>query len=824
MGELIQDVQLAVRGFWRAPVFTIGAILTLTLAIGANTAIFSLLNALVLRDLPVREPSSLVSLARATPTTADGAFSLPMFRAVAERQQSLSALIGWTSNSVINVEIDDVRTRGNVSAVTGNYFTELGIRPVAGRLLTDTDVGVDTLRSAPIAVIGHGFWQRHFNRDPAAVGRTLRVEGTPFTIVGVAPSGFKGLGLTLEIDVTVPLTFVPLVRDVPSRAFVNGTANSISLTGRLRPGMTLEQARAELTTLWPAVLTAAMPPEYAGAQRQRFLETTIQVREGAKGVEPGLRRRFTQPLVIVMAIALFVVLIACVNIASLMMSRASARMHEMGVRLALGAGRWRLIRIVLVEGVLLSLVGALFGVLVAMWGSESLVAVILATYTVPPSFDVHPDLRVMGFTIGLAVARWPAVLRGAGLAGRSCVGRCCAAAQYANGDAQRPRRPDSGRGPGGAVARAADQRRASRTQPAGDPRRRFRPADRRRVRRVSRPQAGRIPGCRSRQLLSRRAPTPRSDTRSARRQRVSLQAGSRRRSRTRAGLPRWRCRGFIRSAGGPDAGVAGVLRHAGSASAHRPRFRVARSLAQPAGRRAQSYPCRSPVRRRRCRRSTHSHRRGPRGPGRRSGGHRGRCSSAQPQREQRCGSICSRAADSRYGGKCYVIGGRGVSIAAVRQAVESLGVELINSSGESLDFIVGRALLQERLVAAFATFFGALALLMAGIGVYGLTSYHVSERRREIGIRMALGADARRVMGLVVGGAIQITAVGVLVGGAAALAAAQVLRTLLFGVTTYDPITVIGAPALLLLTAIFACLGPAARAARVDPILTLRAE
>ena len=171
-----------------------------------------------------------------------------------------------------------------------------------------------------------------------------------------------------------------------------------------------------------------------------------------------------------------------------------------------------------------------------------------------------------------------------------------------------------------------------------------------------------------------------------------------------------------------------------------------------------------------------------------------------------------------------MIGGRGVSIAAVRQAVESLGVELINSSGESLDFIVGRALLQERLVAAFATFFGALALLMAGIGVYGLTSYHVSERRREIGIRMALGADARRVMGLVVGGAIQITAVGVLVGGAAALAAAQVLRTLLFGVTIYDPITVIGAPALLLLTAMFACLGPAARAARVEPVLTLRAE
>ena len=163
-------------------------------------------------------------------------------------------------------------------------------------------------------------------------------------------------------------------------------------------------------------------------------------------------------------------------------------------------------------------------------------------------------------------------------------------------------------------------------------------------------------------------------------------------------------------------------------------------------------------------------------------------------------------------------------MAAVRQAVESLGVELINSPVESLNFIVDHALLQERVVAAFAAFFGALALLMAGIGLYGLTSYHVSERRREIGIRMALGADAGRVMGRVVADAVQITVTGVLVGGAVALATAQLLRTLLFGVTTYDAVTMITAPALLLITAIAACLGPAARAARVDPMLTLRAE
>jgi predicted permease len=825
MGELVQDVQQAVRGFWKTPVFAIAAILTLTLAIGANTAIFSLLNALVLRDLPVREPSSLVSLARATSATADGAFSLPLFRAVAERQQSLSALIGWTSNSVINVEIDGVRTRGNVSAVTGNYFTELGTRPVAGRLLTDADVNVDTQHAAPIAVIGHAFWQRHFNRDPAVVGRTIRVEGTPFTIVGVAPAGFTGLGLTLEIDVAVPLTFVPIVRDVPSRAFLNGTVNPISLTGRLHRGVTIEQARAELTTLWPAVLTAVIPPDYAGAQRARFLETTIQVREGAKGVEPGLRRRFTQPLVIVMAIAAFVLLIACVNIASLMMSRASSRMHEMGVRLALGAGSWRLIRHALVEGVMLSLVGALFGALVAMWGSESLVAVILSTYTVPPSFDVHPDLRVIAFTITLAVL--VGLLFSAAPAWR--VGRASAAAAL-----QRSTRTATRSGRAGRILVAVQvglslvllinagllvrSLQAIRAIDSG-----MRTDD------VFVVYPSAKPG--GYQGVDHDSYYP------AVLQRLAAVAGVRDVSVS-----------LFKPAAGAGAVPEPVSRLAAVAGSS-PEVPAVRTPVSPGFFNTLGLPVltgrdfdwRDHSRGRRV--AVISQSLAERVFGEHAAvGQRIRIGSTPETQDVEVVGIVADARlynlkDSNVAaayvpalqtpdpaGKCYVVRGRGVSLPAVRQAVESLGVELINSPVESLDFIVGRALLQERVVAAFAAFFGAVALLMAGIGLYGLTSYHVSERRREIGIRMALGADARRVMVRVVGDAVQITAVGVLVGGAAALAAAQVLRTLLFGVTTYDPVTMITAPALLLMTAIVACLAPAARAARVDPILTLRAE
>jgi predicted permease len=825
MGELIQDVRLAIRTFWKTPAFAAVAILTLTLAIGANTAIFSILNALVLRDLPVREPSSLVSLTRATPVTTDGAFSLPMFRAILQRQQSLSALVGWTSYSIINVEINDVRTRGNVSAVTGNYFTELGIRPVIGRLLTDEDVRVDTQQSAPIAVIGHAFWQRHFNGDPAAVGRTVRVEGIPFTIVGVAPAGFKGLGLTLEVDVTVPLTFVPIVRDVPTAAFLNGTVNPISLTGRMRPGVTIDQARAELTAVWTAILTDVIPPDYVGGQRERFLATTIQVRDGATGVEPGLRKRFTRPLIIVMAIALFVVLIACVNIASLMMSRASSRMHEMGVRLALGASRWRLMRHVLVEGVMLSLVGALCGVFVAMWASDSLVAVILATFTVPPSFDVHPNLQVIAFTISLAT------LVGLlfSVAPAWWVGRASAAAALQSSTRTATRSGRTGRVlvavqvglslvlliNAGLLVRSLQEIRAvdsgirtddvfvvyPTAKPGG-----YQGVDHDSYYPAVVQRLAAIPGVRDVSVsLSKPAagvsavPEPVS--------RVDAPPGSSYEVLT------------IRSAVSPGFfNTIGLPVLAGRDFSWRDHSRSRRVAVISQSLADRMFQDRAAV------------------------GQRLRIGGTPEDQDVEVVGIVADAhlynlKDSNVAavyvpalqtpdpaGKCYVLRGQGVSLAAVQQAVESLGVELINSRLESLNFIVGRALLQERLVAAFATFFGMLALLMAGIGLYGLTSYHVSERTREIGIRMALGADAGRVLAAVVGDGVRITAIGVLVGGAAALAVAQLLRTLLFGVTTSDPLTLIAAPALLLIIAIVACLGPASRAARVDPMLTLRAE
>lgn len=824
MGELIQDIRLAIRSFRKTPVFAFGAILTLTLAVGVNTAIFSILNALILRDLPVREPSSLVSLARVTATTQDGAFSYPMFRAIAERQQSLSALIGWTSTSILNVEIDDVQSSGNVSAVTGNYFTELGAQPVIGRLLADADVSLTTMDSPAIAVLGEAFWQRHFNGDPAAIGRSVRVEGTPFTIVGVAPIGFKGVGLTLDIDVMVPLTFTPLLREVSRDAFLSGGINPVSLTGRLRPGVTLEQARAELTTSWSTILPEVMPAGYAGAQRENFLKTTIAVRDGAKGIEPGLRRRFTQPLMIVMAIALFVALIACVNIASLMMSRASSRMHEVGVRLALGAGRWRPMRQILVEGVMLSLVGGAVGVILSMWGSEALVSVFLANYTLAPTFDVNPDFRVVVFTLSLAtligllfsiVPAWRVGASGSAAMQHSTrtssasgrTGRMLVAVQVALSlvllinagllvrSLQQIRAVDSGMQGDDVFVVFPDPRPGGYRGVDHDS---YYPAVLQRlasiggVQEVSsalfKPASG---GGASPEPVSRVAEAAGSPAES---------------SAVRASVSP----GFFKTLGIPL--VAGRDFDWRDHSRSRRVAVISQSLAD------HTFG-QHPAIGQRLRLGTN-----PKDQDIEVIGVVGDAHLFNLKDSNMAMAYVPALQDAEPGYKCYVVRGQGVSMAAVREAVESLGIERISSNVETMDVIVGRALLQERVVAAFATFFGALALLMSGVGLYGLTSYYVSERRREIGIRMALGADARRVVNAVLGDAFRVTVGGVAAGAAVALAVAQLLRTMLFGVTTYDAATLLVAPALLLAAALIACLAPAVRATRVDPMLTLRAE
>jgi len=383
--NFIQDIRYGLRMLARSPGFTTVAVLTLALGIGANTAIFSLLNALLFRDFSVRQPEQLVEISMLDRNGQTSSLSFPMFEEIARQQRVFSAMFAWLGDAVFNVEAGGGFTRGNIWAVTGNFYSELGVRAVLGRVIEPADVNLRGGSPAKVAALGYGFWQRYFGGDPAAVGKTARVEGLPFMVIGVAPKGFTGMGLASDPDVTLPLTAEPLLAGQPlEKLYTSDTSDDfwLDVTGRLRDGVTLAHARAEMDVLWRGVLEATAPTKYDARQRAEYLATRVDVAPAAKGTDRDLRARFTRPLVVLMAIAGLLLLIACVNLASLMLARAVARSHEMGVRAALGASRWRLVRQLLTESMLLSAAGAVAGLAIASWSSVALRN--LMDFFVPP--------------------------------------------------------------------------------------------------------------------------------------------------------------------------------------------------------------------------------------------------------------------------------------------------------------------------------------------------------------------------------------------------------------------------------------------------------
>jgi putative ABC transport system permease protein len=824
LDNLRQDVRYALRSYGKTPAFTFVALTTLTLAIGANTAIVSLLNALVLRDLPVRDPGSLVQVTTSTRTSPDSLLSYPMLQRLARDQQVFSSLMAWWGFAGLNVDTGRELTTGLVSAATGNLFDELGVRPAAGRLLEPGDMTLDPPAAQRVVVVGHTFWQQHFHGDPGAVGRTIRIETVPFTIVGVAPPGFTAFGLTAEPDFTVPLPARPLLNGRPVASLTSSATLSYLAVGRLKPAISLDQARAQLMTIWPAVRESALPPDYTGARRDDLLATRLAVASAATGNETSLRHRFTRPLVVVLGISTLVLVIACVNLASLMLSRAAARSHEMGVRLALGAGRWRLARQMLTEGVLLAIAGGAAGILAASWTCRALTSFIFEESRATIAFDARPDGRVMAATIATA----------------TLVGIVFSVVPAVRATRRSP-------------AEALQQ--SARTGTATGRTGRLLVATQIALSLVLLAMAG---------VLVRSLGTVRA-----------IQSGIERTDDVFIAYPWGRAGGFDgvdNDAYYPDllrrvAALPGVRRV--SASLLNPGTGGAYSeLVAPGGESAMLergvLSQRTPVspgffdavgiqlvqgrdfawsdRSRSARVAILSESLAKRLFADRAAiGQRVRI-GLQP--DVPALEVVGVAADARLYNvknanvlaiytaavqdpqanyKCLVIRGTAVSLGDVKRAVESLGRENMDHM-VTLRYISERALLQDRLTAMFSTFFGALALLLAAIGVYGLMSYTVEQRRREIGVRVALGADARRVMTEVVRDGVSVTFAGAAAGFAAALAAVQLVKSLLFGVAPHDPVTLAVAPLSLLLIALIACAIPARRAARVDPMIALRAE
>jgi predicted permease len=390
--DLFGDLRFGVRMLRKNPGLTAAAVLTLALGIGANTAMFSLINALMLRTLPVRDPGQLVELLHRFPgEPALSGFSNEAFQILRDQNHVFSGLIAAT-HQPFNVRGDSLESHTIAGGyVDGNFFAVLGLQPATGRLIGAQD---DAIPSS-VAVVSWSYWKDKFNSDPGIVGKQILVNDVAMTVVGVAPQGFSGLSHEASQDLWFPLSMQPVI----SRTVLGWGA--LSLVGRLKPGVSFEQAQAQMVVLFHSAMQA--PNNNPFLRQMKF-----EMASAAAGLSSPLRQQFAKPLLVLMAVVSLLLFIACANVASLLLVRGAARLHEMGVRICLGAGRLRLVRQVLTESLLLSAIGSLLGIAVAYYGANGLVRIIDSGRPMPGSpinfvFQVKPDLHVMFFTAGVAL-------------------------------------------------------------------------------------------------------------------------------------------------------------------------------------------------------------------------------------------------------------------------------------------------------------------------------------------------------------------------------------------------------------------------------------
>lgn len=822
MGELVHGVVTACRSLRRTPAFTLVAIVSLTLAVAANTAAFTLLNALLWRDVDVRDPGTLVQLATVDRNGDEHGLSWPALQDLRRRDDVFSATLGWFPHAVVDAETGFGTVAVGLQAVTGDFYAELGAVPTAGRLLTPADVDVEHDQANAVAVIGWSFWQRVYGGSADAIGRDIRLEGVPLTIVGVAPRGFKGLGVVQEPDVIVPLGIAPRIvgGEAPMK---QGGSPWIQVMGRLRPGVTLDRARVQLVASWPALLERTMPPGFVGAQRDAFLAKRLLVRSGARGVEILLRPYYTRPLMALLAIAAIVALITAVNLGALAYARTGARAYELGLRRALGASRGRLARDATIEGVTLGAVAATASVPLAAAVCTAAARLILEEALVPLELDVAPDVRVMAVASGLAVGIGVLI---------TLVPVWTTARHSSEPDLRRSGRTATGPRRAGHVLLTAQvalsvvllvgagllvhslQRITSTTtglaagvlvgypSPNGGA---YRGVDPETYYRSTLNRIAAVPGVQGAAFALFKpaggAPSPEPMARA----RTSPDAGA-----DLMALPAEVSPGFFATLG------MDVIQGRDFSWDDNGRGRrvviLSRSLA------ARLF-----------------------GPGGGIGEHVRLGVRANMQDLEVVGVVSdARVHDVRRqtlftayvpslqlgenaNWKAVVLRAPASAVPAVRQVFDAIGVESLRRVA-SLEYITSRTVLTERLMGMLAACFGAFTLALAAIGIHGQMAYTVSLQRKEIGVRMALGAGGGRIVAWIVGSGLAIGAAGGLLGLLAAVPLAGVLRGLLVGTSPYDPLAFAGAPLVLLAAIAAACLVPAFRAAAVNPIDELRRD
>ena len=803
----MRDLRDAIRQWARTPVTTIVVVLSLALGIGANTAIFSLIDSLLLKPLPVRDPAQLVRVTEANFTT----HGIPVWTQINDAAifESSAAM------SLLRPDISSTFERHSAFglAVSGTFFDTLGVRPAVGRLLSPDD---DRAGSPAVAVVDHEFWQTVHHGRPDVVGATIRLDGRPFTIVGVTERGFFGLNVGRRFDIAIPLNGYGML--FPDNLLSLG--NSFSIVGRLREGQPIAEAERALRALQPQIRANLQMPD-----SMPRLIAPLSVVPMTEGLATTAQDRYARPLAVLMVLVVLVLVIACANVANLLLARGSARRGELAVRLSLGASRWHVLRSLMIESLLIAFAGAVAALIAGLWSAQAIVNAVavnqsgaLATW-----IDVPLDVRILGFTIAAAVLT--AIVFG--------VGPAILATRVAPLDAMRQRaRGTIGGGSHGGIAQALVALQIAlafvlvlgggllirslivmTTQDLGFDRRNLLVA---------------VPDF-SRSTVARGERVPVSDRLRERLEAipgvqdvgfaestpfglgtgvVSFGIGGRAPADERVGLNRisdgyFRTMGIAMRAGrdfewiGREARQSAIVNQAFANRHFAGQMPIGETIRLGLRGRPQVeiVGVVSDTR--------HTSLRDPIEPG--------IYLPLMPEDEPWIEiDIRSQVPESQM---------RAAVLDVMADVAPGASVEF-----RSVETGVGYAAARDRVVAWLAGGFAVLALLLSAIGLYGVMSHQVIRRRQEFGVRMAIGAAPSSVMRMIVRQSASIIGIGLVVGLASALASGRLIAALLYGVTPTDPISIAAAATLLAGITLAAGLIPARRAARVDPMTALRDE
>jgi putative ABC transport system permease protein len=813
---MLQDLRYAIRALRATPAFAAVAILSLSLGIGANTAIFSLINSLILKPLPVSHPEQLLQLTRGK----DDYFTNPIWEQIRDRQDVFSGIFA-VGDARFNLSSGGEARYADSYFVSGQFFETLGLRPILGRTLSPTD---DKRGCPATAVLGHAFWQREYGGRTDIVGKTISLDNHPYEILGVIEPGFTGVEMGRARDLYVPLCAEKIAAGESSRL---DSRNWWWLGIMGRPSASPAQATARLKTLAPEIFKATLLPNMKSGDEAEYIKNTFETLPIANGFS-DLRTKYQRALTILMVITGLVLLIACANVANLLLARSAARQREIAIRIALGLGRARLMRQLLTESLVLSLTGAALGILFAHWGANLLVQ-FLSTTKDKVFLDLTIDLRVLAFTAGVAILT--GLLFGLTPAWRGTrVDPQSAMKANPRGVIEGSR---FGLGKGLVVIQVAlslllvvsaglmlttffkletvdpgferEHVLLATVDLSNFPKQQVGPVLQEMLDRLRA-----LPGVRS---ASASAITPVNGWRWSGDIRIE---GYTPKSREDSNI--WFnsvSDRFFETFGtgflaGRDFNAHDTSKSPQVAIINETMAKKFFAGQNPLGklyRNEEGNKLTDPV------------------------------EIVGVVKDAKYRSLRDEVPPSAYlpstqgafywqqatcelriaaGPPTLLIPGVKSTIAEVNRAIPIQFTTLSTQVNESLT--------RERLLATLSGFFGALALLLATIGLYGVMSYNVARRRNEIGIRMALGAEQQRVLRMVLREVAILIVAGLAIGLAAALATTRFIASFLYGIKSTDPLTLFAAAAVLAIVAAIAGYYPARQASRLDPMAALREE